>query len=99
MGRRKASALLPQPEPFKKFLLSLEKDSGPKGADNVSRAELDRMRIFLKQRYVGAIPVTSKIDNHGHVYDYFRVDDQPASRVFRLKPATPPPSGFLGIGR
>jgi hypothetical protein len=57
------------------------------------------MRAFLRNRYAGAVPVMSRIGHTGAIYDYFRLDDQPAARIHHLKPATPPPAGFLGLGQ
>lgn len=90
----------PRPEPFNRFLKRLEAgDAAGPVDERTALAELARMRAFLRNRYAGAIPVVSRIDRHGGTYDYFRIEDQPAARIHHLKPATPPPAGFLGVGR
>jgi hypothetical protein len=91
MARKPSS----RPEPFAQFLdkLAAGKAGSRRQGDS---GELRRMRAFLRDRYAGATPVTSKIGHDGVIYDYFRIDDQPAVRIHRLKPATPPPAGFLG---
>jgi hypothetical protein len=103
MGRRPGTtkAALLQPEPFDQFLEGLRVGAGDlEGGDRAPRpADLDRMRTFLRQRYAGAMPVSSSIDRHGQIYDLFRLDDQPASRAHRLTPAAAPPAGFLGVGK
>jgi hypothetical protein len=89
-----------RPEPFDRFLESLEAgDAAAPSDDRTAVTELTRKRTFLRNRYAGAVPVVSRIDRFGKTYDYFRVEDQPAARLHNLKPASPPPAGFLGIGR
>lgn len=83
-----------RPEPFDRFLDKLAARGPRRGAGE--RAESARMRAFLRNRYAGAIPLVSRIGRDGAIYDYFRIEDQPAARIHRLKPATPPPAGFLG---
>ena len=89
-----------RPEPFNQFLKKLEA-TGATGTAREQRdsADLVRMRAFLRNRYADAIPVVSRIDRNGTIYDYFRMDSQPAARIHHLKPATPPPAGFLGAGQ
>ena len=53
------------------------------------------MRAFLHERYGDARPVTSRI-HHRQIYDYFRVEEQPAVRLHKLTPTERPPPGFLG---
>jgi hypothetical protein len=89
-----------QPEPFNRFLETLEagRASGIARGQRDS-AELARMRAFVRNRYADAIPVLSRTDRDGTIYDYFRIENQPAARIHHLKPATPPPAGFLGAGQ
>jgi hypothetical protein len=88
-----------RPESFSQFLESLEA-GGAAGAaakqKDSAAAERARMRTFLRNRYAGATAVLSRLDRDGVIYDYFRIEDQPAARRYHLKPATPPPAGFLG---
>jgi len=84
-------------EPFDSFLDKLATDG--QGRAPGKQAELTRIRAFLQNRYAGAVPVLSRIGHDGAIYDYFRIEDQPAARKQSLKPATPPPAGFLGVGQ
>lgn len=86
-----------RPEPFTQFLEKLDKGrSGAVARKRVDFGEKQRMREFLRNRYAGAVPLISTIGHNGAIYDYFRIDDQPAARIHHLKPATPPPAGFAG---
>jgi hypothetical protein len=89
-GKRQSHRL----EPFDSFLDKLAAD-GHRRAPSTS-AESSRIRAFLQERYAGAMPVMSRVGYKGEIYDYFRIEEQPAARKQRLKPATPPPAGFLG---
>lgn len=85
-------------EPFDEFLerLNGEPDDLDEGPGAPGRTELTRMRAFLSDRYAGARPRRSRVDRLGHVYDYFPIEEQPASLRYKLKPAAPPPDGPLG---
>jgi hypothetical protein len=84
-------------EPFSRFLEKLEAKEAARATDKPrGLAERAQMRAFLRNRYAGAIPVLSKMERNGTIYDYFTIENQPAARRHHLKPASPPPAGFLG---
>ena len=91
-----ASGQKSKPEPFDRFLEGLE-TGRPEGLESgqPSPAQLGRMRAFLRERYDSARPVASRV-RHGQVYDYFPLEDQPATRRHGLAQAVMPPAGFLG---